>query len=113
MLLCFIHDKYSFGKGVFTVVELMGFHSAAQRLRSTICLRVIRNAWHFRFDSALVFTAQWFRLGGRVVHPLIGRYAIRSIYDYIELPQTSWKALFKDSKDQYEFGYSTKHRCYR
>ncbi|PSV29866.1 hypothetical protein C9J38_21580 [Photobacterium sp. GB-210] len=35
MLLCFIHDKYSFWKGVFTVVELMGFHSAAQRLRST------------------------------------------------------------------------------
>ncbi|PUZ93214.1 DUF3265 domain-containing protein [Vibrio vulnificus] len=21
----------------------------------------IRNAWHFRFESALVFTAQWFR----------------------------------------------------
>uniref|UniRef100_UPI0037366AE0 hypothetical protein n=1 Tax=Vibrio atypicus TaxID=558271 RepID=UPI0037366AE0 len=26
------------------------------------------------FDSALVFTAQWFRLGGGVVHPLTRRY---------------------------------------
>ncbi|MBM4937105.1 DUF3265 domain-containing protein [Vibrio parahaemolyticus] len=28
-------------------------------------LRQIRNAWHFQFDSALVFTAQWFRFGGQ------------------------------------------------
>ncbi|CAH1588793.1 hypothetical protein THOB06_480007 [Vibrio rotiferianus] len=34
----------------------------------------IRNAWHFRFESALVFTAQWFRLGGGVAHYLIWRY---------------------------------------
>ncbi|EGR1594324.1 acetyltransferase [Vibrio parahaemolyticus] len=27
-------------------------------------LRQIRNARHFRFESALVFTAQWFRLDG-------------------------------------------------
>ncbi|MCW4438920.1 DUF3265 domain-containing protein [Vibrio splendidus] len=26
----------------------------------TDCLRVIRNAWHFRFESTLVFTAQCF-----------------------------------------------------
>ncbi len=37
-------------------------------------LRGIINAWHFQFDSSLVFTAQWFRLGGRVVHPLTQRY---------------------------------------
>ncbi|TOF46602.1 DUF3265 domain-containing protein [Vibrio parahaemolyticus] len=37
-------------------------------------LRGILNAWHFQFDSALVFTAQWFRLGGSVVHPLTRRY---------------------------------------
>lgn len=36
--------------------------------------RGILNAWHFQFDSALVFTAQWFRLGGGVVHPLTRRY---------------------------------------
>ncbi|WP_235652741.1 hypothetical protein [Vibrio anguillarum] len=35
----------------------------------------IRNAWHFWFESVLVFTAQWFRCGGRVAHYLIGRYA--------------------------------------
>ncbi|TOB56177.1 hypothetical protein, partial [Vibrio parahaemolyticus] len=33
------------------------------------------NAWQFWFESALVFTAQWFRLGGGVVHPLMRRYA--------------------------------------
>ena len=33
----------------------------------------IRNAWHFRFESALVFTAQWFSLGGSVAHYLIWR----------------------------------------
>ncbi|MFW1406183.1 hypothetical protein ACEV85_23280, partial [Vibrio parahaemolyticus] len=36
--------------------------------------RRIHNSWHFWFDSALVFTAQWFRLGGGVVHPLMRRY---------------------------------------
>ncbi len=39
-------------------------------------LRGILNAWHFQFDSALVFTAQWFRLGGGVVHPLTRRYTL-------------------------------------
>jgi hypothetical protein len=37
-------------------------------------LRRIHNAWHFWFESALVFTAQWFRFGGRVVHHLTRRY---------------------------------------
>ncbi|EGQ8957188.1 hypothetical protein DMW13_24600, partial [Vibrio parahaemolyticus] len=36
--------------------------------------RGIHNAWQFWFELALVFTAQWFRLGGRVVHPLMRRY---------------------------------------
>ncbi|TOG41602.1 hypothetical protein CGJ01_23535, partial [Vibrio parahaemolyticus] len=40
-------------------------------------LRGILNAWHFQFDSVLVFTAQWFRLGGGVVHPLTRRYTLR------------------------------------
>ncbi len=39
-------------------------------------LRGILNAWHFQFDSTLVFTAQWFRLGGGVVHPLTRRYVL-------------------------------------
>ncbi len=38
-------------------------------------LRGILNAWHFQWDSALMFTVQWFRLGGGVVHPLTRRYA--------------------------------------
>ncbi|PXB14558.1 hypothetical protein CXR47_25305 [Vibrio parahaemolyticus] len=37
-------------------------------------LRRIPNVWHFRFDSVLVFTAQWFRLGGSVAHHLTRRY---------------------------------------
>ncbi|MBS9917069.1 hypothetical protein J4H10_22050, partial [Vibrio alginolyticus] len=36
-------------------------------------LRQIRNAWHFRFALNLVFTAQWFRLGGGVAHYLTRR----------------------------------------
>ncbi|NOJ02112.1 hypothetical protein F0240_20265, partial [Vibrio kanaloae] len=36
-------------------------------------LRRIHNAWHFWFELALVFTAQWFRFGGRVVHHLTRR----------------------------------------
>ncbi len=35
---------------------------------------MILNAWHFGFVSALVFTAQWVRFGGRVVHTLTRRY---------------------------------------
>ncbi|HHX8286355.1 TPA: hypothetical protein ACVOYT_004530 [Vibrio diabolicus] len=35
--------------------------------------RGIHNAWQSWFELALVFTAQWFRLGGRVVHPLMRR----------------------------------------
>ncbi|WP_226422269.1 hypothetical protein, partial [Vibrio sp. E14] len=31
-------------------------------------LRQIRNARHFWFALNLVFTAQWFRLGGNVAH---------------------------------------------
>ncbi|MGY5693205.1 hypothetical protein ACXHQ2_23210, partial [Vibrio chemaguriensis] len=45
-------------------------------------LRGILNAWHFQFDSALVFTAQWFRLDGGVVHPLTRRYTIACIASY-------------------------------
>ncbi|OUJ33686.1 hypothetical protein BTR40_24245 [Vibrio parahaemolyticus] len=36
-------------------------------------LRRIHNAWHFRFKISFVFTEQWFRFSGRVVHPLTGR----------------------------------------
>ncbi|TXN13554.1 DUF3265 domain-containing protein, partial [Vibrio parahaemolyticus] len=38
-------------------------------------LRGIHNAWQFWFESVLVFTAQWLRSGGSVVHPLMRRYA--------------------------------------
>ncbi|NOI21528.1 DUF3265 domain-containing protein [Vibrio coralliilyticus] len=37
-------------------------------------LRRIHNAWHFGFELTLVFTTQYFRLGGRVVHHLTRRY---------------------------------------
>ncbi|NCM90672.1 DUF3265 domain-containing protein [Vibrio parahaemolyticus] len=37
-------------------------------------LRRIHNAWQFQFESALVFTALWFKSGGRVVHHLTRRY---------------------------------------
>ncbi len=33
-------------------------------------LRGIHNAWQFWFESALVFTAQWFSLGGMRCSPL-------------------------------------------
>ncbi|NNN55747.1 DUF3265 domain-containing protein [Vibrio sp. 1-2 (7-a)] len=41
--------------------------------------RGIHNAWQFWFELALVFTAQWFRLGGGVVHPLMRRYMLSTI----------------------------------
>ncbi|RZR24068.1 DUF3265 domain-containing protein, partial [Vibrio vulnificus] len=37
-------------------------------------LRRIHNAWQFWFESNLVFTAQWLRQSGRVVHHLTRRY---------------------------------------
>lgn len=36
-------------------------------------LTLIRNVWHFEFESALGFTAQCFRLGGRVARTLTRR----------------------------------------
>ncbi|HAS8438922.1 TPA: DUF3265 domain-containing protein [Vibrio vulnificus] len=42
-------------------------------------LRQIRNAWHFEFESAIVFTAQWFRLGGSVAHYLTRRYVLERV----------------------------------
>ncbi|TOI27781.1 DUF3265 domain-containing protein [Vibrio parahaemolyticus] len=36
--------------------------------------RRIHNAWHFQFELAFVFMAQWFRLGGSVAHHLTRRY---------------------------------------
>ncbi|QET62382.1 DUF3265 domain-containing protein [Vibrio parahaemolyticus] len=39
-------------------------------------LRRIHNAWHFRFKISFVFTVQWFRLGGRVVHHLTRHYTL-------------------------------------
>ncbi|TBT72725.1 hypothetical protein CGJ93_12820 [Vibrio parahaemolyticus] len=44
--------------------------------RITKHLRGIHNAWQFWFELALVFSAQWFRLGGGVVHPLMRRYVL-------------------------------------
>ncbi|EGR2724499.1 hypothetical protein DUG83_24095 [Vibrio parahaemolyticus] len=38
--------------------------------RITKRLRRIHNARHFQFDSALVFTSQWFRFGGWRCSPL-------------------------------------------
>ncbi|TOB57904.1 DUF3265 domain-containing protein [Vibrio parahaemolyticus] len=49
---------------------------AHEKIHITRRLRGILNAWHFQFDSALVFTAQWFKFGGGVVHPLTRRYVI-------------------------------------
>ncbi|HAS8349117.1 TPA: DUF3265 domain-containing protein [Vibrio vulnificus] len=47
----------------------------ARKLTSN--LRGIHNAWHFCFYLNLVFMALCVRLGGGVVHPLIGRYVYR------------------------------------
>lgn len=44
--------------------------------RITKRLRQIRNAWQFWFESALVFTAQSFMLGGIVAHYLTRRYTL-------------------------------------
>ncbi|TBT54294.1 hypothetical protein D5E77_27490, partial [Vibrio parahaemolyticus] len=44
--------------------------------RLTRRLRWIHNAWQFCFESALVFTAQLVRSGGRVVHHLTRRYTL-------------------------------------
>ncbi|TOG63511.1 hypothetical protein CGG86_23035 [Vibrio parahaemolyticus] len=44
--------------------------------RLTKRLRRIHNARQFWFESTLVFKAQWFRLGGRVVHHLTRRYVL-------------------------------------
>lgn len=47
-------------------------------------LRRIPNAWHFRFDSALVFPAQWFRFGCLRCSPLnaaldkVGKIKVRN-----------------------------------
>ncbi|TON86939.1 DUF3265 domain-containing protein [Vibrio parahaemolyticus] len=48
----------------------------ARKIALTKHLRGIHNAWQFWFESALVFTAQWVRLGGCVVHPLMRRYTL-------------------------------------
>ncbi len=48
------------------------FGSPSKRVGQGITKRLsrIRNAWHFWFGLALVFTAQWFRFGGRRCSPL-------------------------------------------
>ncbi|KJF98093.1 hypothetical protein UB34_09575 [Photobacterium leiognathi] len=64
MLQRFIHDKYPFWKSVFTVVEVMGFHSAAQRLRLT---RQIKSAdkkqwlWSYLTNYSQLFFAVYLR----------------------------------------------------
>ncbi|HCG8706894.1 hypothetical protein BTM22_16740 [Vibrio parahaemolyticus] len=47
--------------------------NSERKISLTNSSRGIHNAWQFRFELALVFTAQWFRLGGGVVHPLMRR----------------------------------------
>ena len=42
-------------------------------------LRQIRNARHFRFALNLVFTAQWFRLGGRRCSLLNAALAVQTL----------------------------------
>ncbi|EGR1589661.1 DUF3265 domain-containing protein [Vibrio parahaemolyticus] len=44
--------------------------------------RRIHNAWQFWFESALVFTAQWVRLGDSVAHHLTRRYVLRGLNGY-------------------------------
>ncbi|TOB15734.1 acetyltransferase [Vibrio parahaemolyticus] len=52
-----------------------------------ICLtkhsRGIHNAWQFWFESALVFTAQWFRSGGMRCSPLNAALCVRMIWTKI------------------------------
>ncbi|EGQ9799435.1 hypothetical protein FWP36_24295, partial [Vibrio parahaemolyticus] len=57
-------------------------------------LRRIHNAWHFRFALNLVFTAQWFRFGGRVAHHLTRRYNSKeTIWIHIHCQQHSLRLL--------------------
>ena len=51
-------------------------------LRLTKRLRRIHNAWHFRFDSTLVFTAQWFQCGGLRCSPLNAALGESSFHSY-------------------------------
>ncbi|TOI11448.1 hypothetical protein CGI66_23745 [Vibrio parahaemolyticus] len=60
----------------------------------TNCSRGIHNAWRFGFELALVFTAQWFNLGGSVVHPLTGRYVYGECYTHRMNYPKSGKPLF-------------------
>ncbi|GAB7220828.1 hypothetical protein VoSk93_00390 [Vibrio owensii] len=62
---------------VILKLELKGF-KVLGLVGITKHLRVIRNAWHSRFESALVFTAQWVRVSGGVAHYLTRRYAFRT-----------------------------------
>ncbi|EGQ8146214.1 hypothetical protein DMW00_24725 [Vibrio parahaemolyticus] len=52
----------------------LGFvRTSVDKIHITKHSRGIHNARQFWFELALVFTAQWFRLGGGVVHPLMRR----------------------------------------
>ncbi|EGQ9186067.1 hypothetical protein F8Y89_23915 [Vibrio parahaemolyticus] len=44
-------------------------------------LRQIRNARHFQFALNLVFTAQWFRLGGQRCSLLNAALAVKDEYE--------------------------------
>ena len=54
------------------MVGYSGFSSPSNRMGQGITKhsRGIHNAWQFWLESALVFTAQWFSLGGMRCSPL-------------------------------------------
>ena len=75
-LLWFLNHKKSVGVWLLIGFQVICFQNnlnTGGKLRLTRRLRRIHNAWRFQIQSGLVFTAQWFRLGGRVVHHLTRR----------------------------------------
>ncbi len=56
--------------GLGSLFLLVGCDFQCGDLNLTKRLRRIRNAWHFWFALDLVFTAQWFGVGGLRCSPL-------------------------------------------
>ncbi|TOE36016.1 acetyltransferase [Vibrio parahaemolyticus] len=49
---------------------VLAYQWGQRKIHITKHSRGIHNAWQFWFELALVFTAQWFRLGGLRCSPL-------------------------------------------
>lgn len=63
------------------------------RTNITRRLRGIRNAWHFQFESVLVFTAQWVKLGGLRCSPLNAALAVSVTREYFDSASSFYKRV--------------------